>query len=138
MAEPDRAVRFISKLVELTQKRVIKWRVEDAPEKGSPAAFSSKIDGRSVRIYRFSNEVPNPRYAAFADRLGGITGSFFAPSVEPPKTLMRSMTILDVLDDEGRAAYSFKNIAGLSDLLETASYSAAKVDELMESVLSKP
>jgi hypothetical protein len=140
MPEPDKTVRFISKLVQLTQDRKIEWQSAASPEQGT--AFLAVVGGRRIRIYKFSKEVPNPDYASYASPTSHVTTSSFgtifgSTSAVPPKTILRSGAVLEVFDDAGRAAYKFENRTGLSDLYESASYSAAKVDDLMDAVLGK-
>lgn len=137
MAEQDKTVRFISKLVELTQKRAIEWQVSDLNEDKSMPRFESEVEGRVISVYRYSREMPNPDYSTYQSRASSSLGIVLSSRPEPPRTIVREGTSLDVLDDHGNVAYSFKNVTGLSDLIEAASFSASKVDILMDAVLSK-
>jgi hypothetical protein len=139
VAEPDRAVKFITKLVKLTQERKVEWGSTSSPEAGG-TAFMAEIDGRRIRLYQYSKEVPNPDYATFASPFSVTSSaaiSLFGPKPPPPQTILQAGTVLEIFDDGGRAAYKFENRTGLRDLYESASYSAAKVDDLIDSVLGK-
>jgi hypothetical protein len=139
-SDRDRTVRFISKLVQLTQDKKIQWETSSSADRG----FIAKINARQVRLYKYSEEIPNPAYAQYADPYSiyststiTIGGLFNQQRPEPPKTIITSGVILEVYDNAGRPAYKFDSTTGLYDLYESASYSAAKVDELIDSVLGK-
>jgi hypothetical protein len=123
---PDRSVQFVAKLVQLTQERKVRWEPVRAPREESAkavgSAFTTSIDGRSLRIYKTERET-----VTFV----GFLGSFG----EEPRRRIISTPILEVLDDFHQAAYSFERLTGLDDLYDAASYSASRVDDLMESVL---
>jgi len=142
MAEADRAAKFLAKLVKLTQERKVRWDSTPAPEQGSDTAFVAEIEGRRMRLYQYSKEIPNPDYANYAastltPAITTFTILSSTPRVEPPRTVVRSGTVLELFDDSGRSAYKFENRPGLRDLYESAAYSAAKVDDLIDSVLGK-
>jgi hypothetical protein len=140
--ERDKSVRFISKLVQLTQDRKVKWEAVTAPP-NSEAAFATDIEGRKLRIFRYSERIPNPDYAAYTSPGLTLGSTLTTLSIlgttkpAPPETVIRSGTILQIIDAQGRSVYKFENRTGLSDLYESASYSAAKVDELMDTILGK-
>ncbi|TJV05097.1 MAG: hypothetical protein E5Y12_10060 [Mesorhizobium sp.] len=135
MVEADRAVKFISKLVQLTQSKLIEWDSITAPDDKLSAAFVADLEGRRIRIRKYSKEYPNPEYERYTQ--SPAIAAFIVSGREPPKTVLRSGIILEVLNNKGLPIYNFDNKTGLSDLLETASYSSAKIDDLMESVLSR-
>lgn len=129
MAELNRAsktVQFISKLVQLTQDRKINWDV--AGKQGESAAFTATVEGRKIRIFRHTEQRPL-EVGTTGTGLGGLLG------VIPRQTIRK--VGLEVLDEAGRTAYSFEDVTGLSDLYESASFSASKVAELMDSVLAR-
>jgi hypothetical protein len=140
----DKTVKFISKLVKLTQDRRVDWTTSSPPRAGAETAFTTNIEGRKLRIYRYSNEVPNPDYAYFAGstlspRIAPLTTADYlygTQRIEPPKTILRSGIVLELIEDD-RAVYTFDSVTGLSDLYEGASYSASKVGDLMDAVLGK-
>lgn len=143
MVEPEKAVKFISKLVQLTQDKKVAWEVASSAPRDADSAFIANVEGRTLKIYRYSREIPNPDYEAYVSRQSTFALTISSATLfgskeppEPPKTVLRSGTNLEVLDGN-ILAYRFSNKAGLSDLYESASYSAAKVDDLMDAVLKK-
>lgn len=128
---PDRSVQFIAKLVQLTQDREIRWTVVPAPDESSSqfsSAFVSNIDESQLRIRKVRREV---RVDAMVSILGSIAGS------SPAKTRMTESVLLEVLDEFGQVSYTFDRTSGLSDLYESAAFSASKVDDLMDSILKR-
>lgn len=138
MAEQQsKPVRFISKLVQLTQERKIEWEV--AGTQGSGPSFVATVEGRRLKIFKYSEKQPNPDYARLFNNSGAFTLSTLTISgrPNPPETIIVQGIVLEIADDAGRPAYKFDNRAGLADLYESASFSASKVDELMDTVLAK-
>ncbi len=79
-ATVDKAVRFISKLVQLTQSGRLEWRSTDHPDaEAGSAALTSEINGQNLRLYRYHKEIENPDYGA----------TFIFSTNLSPKTLIR-------------------------------------------------
>lgn len=107
----DKPTRFISKLVRMSQEGRIRWSPD---EKGG---FTSVVNGRTIRVFVNEN---SPRPIGLLQAL----------------PISMKVNMLELYDDFGRVAYTFTNVSGLGDLLESASYSASRVDDFMESVLA--
>lgn len=122
--KPDKAVQFVAKLVQLTQDNELRWESAPNPKEGTDrsasAAFTTQIDGSRLRTYKVNREVR--RESPFTT--GGR-----------PTTIR--VVLLEVLDDFDQVTYTFSGITGLTDLYESASFSASKVNELMDSVLRR-
>ena len=126
LREPqEKSVQFISKLVQLTQDGRIEWVPTSSPRDKERAAFVAEVEGRRLRIYSYAQEV---EATAFVTVFGINAGS-------GPRLVLRP--VLEVLDDLGRVVFSFEGRAGISDLYESAAYSASKVEDLIETVLAK-
>lgn len=138
----DKTVRFVSQLVRLTQEGKLDWDTEGYSEATSGTAYVTSIEDRTLRLFRYSKEIPNPQYADYVNPALSTTGLINRSTAislnifrgEPPKTIWHRGIVLDIIYS-GRSAYRFENTAGLSDLYEVASYAAAKVEELMDKVL---
>ncbi len=133
MTNKDVAVKFVSKLVQLTQEGKLNWRGTAAPVrfKNVPpsAAFLTEIDGKSLRIYKTRNE----RTVLSGGGLLGTLGT-----LEPQtKTVVTMDPVLEVLDKYQQTAYAFEETAGLDDLYEAAAFASADVNELIDSVLRR-
>lgn len=128
----SKPVRFISRLVQLTQEGKIDWQIVDT-QAGGPI-LSTAINDRGLRLFKYSETVSNPDYARHVAMYGGISTIVFHRPV-PPETIHIAGIALEILDDKGRPAYKFDDTTGLQDLYESASFRAARVDDLMDSVL---
>jgi hypothetical protein len=122
----DKSVQFIAKLVQLTQENELRWDAvpnpADIPGKAASAAFTALIDGTRLRTYKISRELRlDPNTALF--------GRVKPTVVQAP--------VLEILDDFDQVSYTFDGITGLTDLYESASFSASKVGDLMDSVLRR-
>jgi len=122
----DRSVQFIAKLVQLTQDRKMRWQSipHPNPESSGSAAYSASIEGKELRIYKTKREV-----------LVGLDAIARALGREEKRRVTQAVTILEILDDFGQAAFTFDHITGLNDLYQSAAYSASRVDDLMDAVL---
>jgi hypothetical protein len=135
-AEPkDKTVRFIAKLIELSQNGTIVW----SPTGRGPsnyAIFETYVDDKKLRISK--DEVQPPPPPPPTTTSGGLLSNLSLLSLGTSFSGSR-MTLysLDVIDNQGRVVYSFGLRAGLSDLYESAAFSASGVNDLMNSVLSK-
>ena len=137
----DKSVRLISKLVQLTQDQHIKWQVGNTAP-GAETSFVSTVEERKLRIYRYSEKITNPDYISYTSPYNLFFGSSIKSSgllgtarPAPPETITRAGIVLEVLDEMNRPVFKFENRTGLSDLYESAAYSASKVDELIDAVL---
>ena len=128
-APADKSVQFIAKLVQLTQDKRLRWesapRPNQSEEAPSAAAFTASIEGKNLRLYKVKREV-------VADFLSGM----FGPRDAPRRRIIWT-AILEILDEFGQATFTFERTTGLNDLYESASYSASRVDDLMDSVLRR-
>lgn len=125
MADTNRTVEFVSRLVRLSQEDRIKWRPVP-PSRGDKnySAFQAKIGGRNLRIEETTQEIEDP-------------SSVFMLSTRVSPRLMTTSAYLDVLDEDGRVMYTLRNVAGLSDLFRSAGAAASGIEELIDSVLRK-
>lgn len=111
----DKTTQFISKLVQLTRDGKLEWEASFVtPEDSVSTAYEATIDETRLRIYRAKRRVDT----GFTSAVAFTTG-----------------VVLEVLDEMQRSLYSFEDKAGINDLYESAAYSAAKIDDLVNSVL---
>ncbi len=103
-----RQVEFVAKLVRLSQEGRIDWRLH---EKGG---FVGEVFGREIRI--FDSEKPAPG--------SGKVGT------------VRKAPVLEILVGDGKVGHSIESVTGLRDLLASAGFRAAGIDNFMEQVLA--
>jgi hypothetical protein len=142
----DKTVKFISKLVKLTQAGKLEWEPERPPRQGAETSFVTEVEGRRLQIYRYSDEIPNPWYMYPNNSIITTSANIFNPSgifnqgIAAPQdtrqTIIKSGVVLEVFKDN-LSVYKFDSISGLSDLYESAAFSGAKVGELMDAILAK-
>jgi len=123
----DKSVKFLAKLLELTQEKKLVWKAESSPR--GTTAFECRLENgtRSLRLYRYIEDVevydPQP-YSRIQDML----------TPKAPRIRKVEKTVLEVLDGS-LVTFTFEGMSGLRDLYDSVSFSASKVDELMDSVL---
>jgi hypothetical protein len=149
----DKTVKFVAKLVQLTQDGRCNWTAEGSAT-GGGANLTASIDGASLRIYQNSEVVENPlwmyvhrdelqdslssNYVTLSPSINVWNRRVLSPKIKEdvPATIVRKDIVLEVLKD-GIPVYRFTDVTGLSDLYDSAAFSAAKVGDLMDAVLSK-
>lgn len=124
----DRAAQFITKLLQLTQEKKIEWRPSSSPRDDGRTAFLADVEGKTLRLYRYQKQ------AETYDT--GDTGSLFGASSSKRRTRMAEVTCLEVMD-LGLVTYTFEGLSGLSDLYDSAAFSASNVDALIDAILEK-
>ena len=132
----EKSVQFISKLVQLTQDGKLKWTAESPREDETVTPLKTTLEGRTLRISKYWKIVPNPDYERWASH-EPFSITIYDRDREPPKTVTRSGTVLELTDDYDRVVYRLENKTGLSDLYESAAFSGSKIDDLMNVVLGK-
>lgn len=105
----DKTVSFISKLVQLTEEGSVKWWAVGSQSQDSEAAFETNVEGKTLRIYRYSKVSPNPEYATYTSGSVSVTSFSIFPShnLPPPKTIIKNEAVMEVVDLSGRAVYRF-------------------------------
>ena len=121
----SRAAQFITKLLQLTQEKKIDWRASSSPRDDGRTAFEADVEGKTLRLYRYQKEVEEH----------GDTGSLFGASPKR-RTRMGEVTCLEIVDF-GLVTYTFEGLSGLSDLYDSAAYSASNVDALINAILER-
>lgn len=135
--ERDKAVRFISKLVQLTREKKIEWQATTNTD--GNVAFRCEVEKRDLLISRYARELPNPAYEAYNNPASAHSVIWAFSRSEPTKTIFRAGVTLDFLDPSGsgRSLYKLDNTTGLSDLYESAAYVSSKAEDLMDAVIAK-
>lgn len=110
----DRNTKFISKLVELSQRGKIEW----SPHRDG--GYTSTVFGRKIRVLNVERHIPN-----------------WAASITSGQSSKASLIpVLEVLDDQGKVGFTFENVSGLRDLVSLASYHGSRVNDFIEQVLA--
>lgn len=119
MAEDtNKSVRFIAKLLELTQDNRLSWKI------GPEGTYSAKLEDKLLKIYETRRKImPDP-----------VPKGVISWSRSP---VIKNVIVLELLNSDETRAFKFEAIAGMRDLLQAVSFSASKVDEFIDKVLSK-
>ena len=107
----EKRSRFVSKLVELSREGQISWTPNPS------GGYFATVQDRKIRVFRLERPVD------------GINLSNVVIATTPRH-------ILELYDEFGRVAYTFEGVAGLDDLVESASYSASHLDDFMNKVIA--
>lgn len=121
--DKDRTVKFIAKLLELTQTDRIKWEIAGDQQ------YKSIISGRNIRLKKEIREVKDPNVLTSRVMFGNSKGPV-------PKIRRLKFTVLELLSDDGIVVFKFDTISGLSDLFDSVSYAASGVSALIDDVLA--
>jgi hypothetical protein len=122
----DRAAQFITKLLQLTQEKKIEWRPTGSPRDDGRTAFLADVEGKTLRLYRYQKQSE-----------GYEVTDFFGSSPSTRKrNRMVEVTCLEVVDF-GLVTYTFEGLSVLSDLYDSAAFSASNVDALIDAILEK-
>jgi hypothetical protein len=119
----DDFVRAVVKLNELTRSHVVKWTRSNSPlggpQSGVPASlelkssisFQAVHEGRILRITQY--EYVSPAWK---------TGTY--------------KYILEMMNQEGRTAFEFPDVAGISDLFRSVQTQELDIEEFIKSLTS--
>ena len=118
----SRAAQFITKLLQLTQEKKIDWAASPSPRDDGRTAFIADVEGKTLRLYQHQLQVDE-----FSD-----TGFLFP--TRKGRTI--DVTCLEILDF-GLVTYTFEGLSGLSDLYDSAAYSASNVEALIDAILER-
>ncbi len=137
-SKTDELVEVIAKLIKLTQDGEIPWvsqpideALKKAPDDEVGPIFTATYSGKKLRIYRRRYKYVPSRLES---SLSGVTASILGTGVRPPST-QRTEVILEIIDEQGVAIWSFPSDPMLRDLLSAVQYQAAGVKEFLDSVL---
>lgn len=142
--ERDIWIEFVEKLNELTLKGILRWTSArppetklDDPRRFIPIAFETEYKDRKLRLYEEKVNLGRPvlphsfTYALkdWVDSLGGSSGRSVSDAA------WRNYIVLELID-KNDVSWEFPEIEGLRDLLESAKFQAAGVNEYIEAVLA--
>lgn len=142
--ERDIWIEFVEKLNELTLKGILRWRAVqpletqfDDPHRFIPIVFETEHKDRKLRLYEEKVNLGKPALPPSFNHallnwlatLGRSTGRSVS------ETAWRNYVILELTDKNG-VSWEFPEIEGLRDLLESARFQVAGVNEYMEAVLA--
>jgi hypothetical protein len=122
MAEPDKFIRVVAKLNELTQEGKIHWTVVPHPEaldlgrdKPVTVVYEAPYKDKCLRIYReeYKYWYDENRYT-WSDRI-----------------------VLAFTEKNGQNAWEFPDVPGLADLFDSVRYQKAEVDKFIREVFSE-
>jgi len=139
--EKDKKILFVAKLIELTQDGKLHWQsCEPRPSLRKKSGISvdiaylskDKFDDKLLYLYSFTKS--NPKYSLFPD-----ASNKFELTISPFGNVYNDMfvteTILEIVDANLAALWTFSGISGLSDLYDAVRYQASGVNSVIDIVL---
>jgi hypothetical protein len=133
----NQLVEAIAKLIELTQSGRLKWEradtaglTSDAETRKTEQIFSTVYRDQKLRIYRLSTLQERPaQFSAFV-----ATSLINKPSIE---RYWAQRVVLQFLDADGKATWSFPKNDALDDLLTAVQYQTAGVNKFLDALLAE-
>ena len=130
-----RWVDAISSLIELTQDGKVLWRVNANAKtpydnERTSSVFETTYVDKALRLYQI--KLPTNMVGGRAGLLDTI---YKMQGVEPPKWI--SKIILEFIDHEGHALWTFPDIDALSDLLTSVQFQVAGVKDFLDNIISE-
>ncbi|WP_458424953.1 hypothetical protein [Methylorubrum extorquens] len=113
----SKSVRFIAKLLELTQDGHLSWEI------GAEESFTTNLEGRILKIHQVRRRADPAGSGKNATRTWLGTPAF------------KNVVALELLNEEGKVTFKFENVAGMRDLWQAVNFSASKVDDFIDKVL---
>ncbi len=140
----DELVDAIAKLIKLTQDGKIAWISQPTdevfkqfPDEEIGPVFGTIYAGKQLRIYRRRYKYKPSRSPSRVN----FAASFWLPGrirlQDPMPGTWMTETILEIIDDQGVALWTFPNHSMLSDLFSAVQYAAAGVKEFFADVLNE-
>ena len=127
-----RWVDAISSLIELTQDGKVSWKVNANAKtpyenERTSSVFESTYADRALRLYKI--KLPS--------NISSVTGGllYSIQGIEPPKWFAK--IILEFIDTQGRALWTFPDIDALSDLLTSVQFQVAGVKDFLDNIISE-
>jgi hypothetical protein len=135
--EKDKWVSFVSKLLEFTQKRHIRWQISNdlhflpADERATHAYLAEFMD-KKLRLYRFQHRIDDDRW--FSQRMlrDALGISMQRDRGESGHWVER--TKLEIVDDSGLSLFEVPGVVGIGDLLTAVRYQTADIDQYLDKV----
>lgn len=128
----SRWVDAISSMIELSQDGKLLWTVDtraNTPyeKERTTSIFQTTYSDRALRLYQI--KVPA--------NINRITGTlvYQMQGIEPPKWF--TQVILEFVDSEGRALWTFPEVDALSDLLKSVQYQVAGVKDFLDIIIGE-
>jgi len=127
-----RWVDAISSMIELTQDGKLSWDVNDNAKtpyekERTTSVFETTYYDRALRLYKI--KLPT--------NIGQVTTSvvYTLQGLEPPKWFAK--IILEFVDSEGRALWTFPDIDALDDLLTSVQFQVAGVKDFLDAIIGE-
>jgi len=134
MSEKNKGIEFITKLIELTQKSVIKWSSSDPSKiKDKNAAwniigsFIADYKSKKMRVYSYRHKVKiDPRFRAL---------NFSFEQDDEWEVVVESR--LELIDVHENVLWRFSNLNPTGDLFKAVQKQVSGVDNFIDNVLSE-
>jgi len=119
--------KFIAQLVKLTKRRSLQWEVQRAnpfsTTQSDEAAFIAQVEDRTLRLSR----VPKGSIAL---------SELFGKSQDGSVSVSDGSYRLEILGEGSVPLYQIRTVSGLNDLYESVSAQVAKVDLVVNRIMS--
>jgi hypothetical protein len=129
-SEEEQWINAITRMIELTQSKVLEWELGDspAPGRGDPTTppYYAHYKGRTYRLQgRWVEARPNP--------LDTLLPSVVTTIVGQPRD--REAITLEMVDSRGRSLYRVPSVSPLRDLLNAVQKQTADPDAALKDLL---
>jgi hypothetical protein len=128
----EKWVDAVARMIELTQQGKLRWAAKPKAKTSSDdddrttAVFETEYKGKSLRLYKV-------RVNSGGLGLFGLVA--LGQSNEPPK--WRNKVVLEFVNTEGLALWTFPEVNALADLLATVQYQAAGVRDFLTEIFEE-
>jgi len=133
-SETEKVIDAIVKLIRETQEGKLRWDIKEPPaslkldvDAAVDIAYETEYKGRRLRLYKENyvvNQFPLRRDPGL-DNLLGTKYPYWAANI-----------ILEITDEKGKTLWTFPEVSGLDDLLESVEYQAAGVSDFLDEIVS--
>ena len=128
----NRWVDAITSMIELTQDGMLRWTVVSnasthyGDEERITPVFQTTYNDKALRLYK----VRRPTNYSNA-----LIGLYSISGTEPPRWITR--VVLEFVDSEGRALWTFPEVEALSDLLTSVQYQVTGVSDFLDTIINE-
>ena len=135
-SEREKVIDAIVKLIRETQEGRITWGIKEPPASlkldantAVEIVYETAYKDRRLRLYKESYLVdPGSLERSFKRITDDMLGTRY-PHWE-------SEVILEIIDEKGKTLWTFPNVSGLDDLLDSVEYQAAGVRDFLDEIVS--
>ncbi|MEK6299240.1 MAG: hypothetical protein AABO41_00835 [Acidobacteriota bacterium] len=133
-SEKEKLIEVIVKLIRETQEGKIRWDIKEPPaslkldvDAAVDLAYETEYKGKRLRLYKENYVVERGliQRDPILDNLLGTKYPHWAANI-----------MLEITDEKGKTLWTFPDVNGLDDLLDSVEYQAAGVSDFLDEIVS--